>query len=470
MSKKRRLSRPPVAKVAAVLILVGGGLSVAWMTGRLPAGMQVTANHIVAALRSRPKPAPPAPVEPSGEEQALTAAAALRMPDEEVAAAPVGEQFEPPLAAPSEPPADSNEDGPHQDPLPPLEDPLSPAGRRRVAERANTRQLSAVAGDDPFAETVKANSGATVTTAGFEELADQTDIAANPRTATSRASSKAKTPTRNTATANSPVREKVLDPTETSPAPAAKAKPKSSLSKIAAPAQSVQGAGLTDLFTIEKLIESGDFPTAQRELSRWYWKVPEKREEIRKQLEHMAESLYFSPTPLFHEPYVIQPGDQLRVIAQRYKISWEYLATLNHVDARKIRMGQKLKVVEGPFSVIVSLSSYELIVHLNGSYVKRYRVGVGKEGSTPVGTFVVKNKMVDPTYYGPDGLVMAHDDPQNPLGERWIDIGDSYGIHGTIDPDSIGKNESRGCVRMLNKDVEEVYDFLVLGSQVKIQK
>jgi lipoprotein-anchoring transpeptidase ErfK/SrfK len=77
--------------------------------------------------------------------------------------------------------------------------------------------------------------------------------------------------------------------------------------------------------------------------------------------------------------------------------------------------------------------------------------------------------MVDPTYYGPEGVI-AHDDPKNPLGERWIDIGDSYGIHGTIDPESIGKNESRGCIRMLNSHVEEVYDFLVIGSEVKIQK
>jgi lipoprotein-anchoring transpeptidase ErfK/SrfK len=66
--------------------------------------------------------------------------------------------------------------------------------------------------------------------------------------------------------------------------------------------------------------------------------------------------------------------------------------------------------------------------------------------------------------------VIPHGDPQNPLGERWIDIGDSYGIHGTIDPASVGKNESRGCVRMLNSDVEEVYDFLVIGSEVTIER
>jgi LysM repeat protein len=230
-----------------------------------------------------------------------------------------------------------------------------------------------------------------------------------------------------------------------------------------------RSAPLMDRDRIEQLIDEGEFVEAQKELSRWYWQNPDEQEEVLPQLNKMAQALYFSPQPLYYEPYVVKPGDQLRVVGQRYKISWEYIARLNRVDARKIRMGQKLKVVPGPFAVTIFLDRYELVVHQNGSFVKNYRVGVGKDGTTPIGTFTVKNKMVDPTYYGPEGVI-AHDDPNNPLGERWIDIGDSYGIHGTIDPDSIGKNESRGCIRMLNSDVEEVYDFLVIGSEVKIQK
>lgn len=218
---------------------------------------------------------------------------------------------------------------------------------------------------------------------------------------------------------------------------------------------------------IQSLIDDGNYIDAQKELSQWYWNKPETREQILPQLNKLARALYFSPQPQYFDPYVVKPGDQLRVVGQRYKLSWEYIARLNHVEAKRIRMGQKLKVVPGPFAAIVFLDRYELVVHLNGSFVKSYRVGVGKDGTTPVGTFTVKNKMVDPTYYGPEGVV-AHDDPKNPLGERWIDIGDSYGIHGTIEPESIGKNESRGCIRMLNSDVEEVYDFLVIGSEVKI--
>ena len=226
---------------------------------------------------------------------------------------------------------------------------------------------------------------------------------------------------------------------------------------------------LTDRREIDALEKSGELIKAQQELSRWYWQLPAEREQILPQLNRMAQALYFNPQPHYYDPYVVKPGDQLRVVGQRYKLSWDYLARLNQVDAKKIRMGQKLKVVPGPFSAHVSLSRYELEIHLAGSFVKSYRVGVGKDGSSPIGTFTVKNKMVDPTYYGPEGVI-AHDDPQNPLGERWIDIGDSFGIHGTIEPQSIGKSESRGCIRMLNNDVEEVYDFLVIGSELVIER
>jgi LysM repeat protein len=234
-------------------------------------------------------------------------------------------------------------------------------------------------------------------------------------------------------------------------------------------ANPARGAPLLDREEIQLLIDDGDYVEAQKELSRWYWQMPAERPRLITQLNKMAQALYFSPQPMYYEPYVVKPGDQLRVVGQRYKLSWEYIARLNHVDARKIRMGQKLKIVPGPFAAVISLGRYELVIHEHGNFVKSYRVGVGQDGTTPLGTFTVKNKMVDPTYYGPEGVI-AHDDPENPLGERWIDIGDSYGIHGTIDPESIGKNESRGCIRMLNSDVEEVYDFLVIGSEVKIQK
>ncbi len=223
------------------------------------------------------------------------------------------------------------------------------------------------------------------------------------------------------------------------------------------------------LLEINQLIENGKEQAAHKRLSAWYWNHPQDRPRFQETMERLAQSIYFSPQPHYEEAYVVQSGDQMRKIAKQYKLSWQYLARLNQVNPRKIRVGQKLKIVNGPFDAVVDLSEYQLTILCRGQFVRQYSVGIGKDGTSPIGKFTVKDKLEDPVYYGPDGVI-ANDSPDNPLGERWIDIGDSFGIHGTIDPESIGKSESRGCIRMLNNDVAEVYDFLTVGSTVWIRR
>ena len=85
-------------------------------------------------------------------------------------------------------------------------------------------------------------------------------------------------------------------------------------------------------------------------------------------------------------------------------------------------------------------------------------------------------KLKNPTYYSPRGEgVIQSGDPKNPLGKFWIGLSgidghavgkESYGIHGTIDPDSIGKMASMGCIRMRNEDVAVVYEMLVEGKSL----
>jgi len=219
---------------------------------------------------------------------------------------------------------------------------------------------------------------------------------------------------------------------------------------------------------IDRLLQAGDYKAAHKQLSQIYWKHPEWRDAIRQRIERVANSIYFDSSRHYMRPYVVQLGDQLRNIAKKYNVTWQYLERLNGVSARKIRPGMKLKVIRGPFSAVVNLKNRDLTIHHHGYFVARYDVGIGKEGKTPIGKHSVDDKLVNPTYYGPEGVIKA-DDPSNPLGERWISIGNSFGIHGTNDPKTIGKAESRGCIRMRNADVEWVYDFLSVGSEVIIQ-
>jgi lipoprotein-anchoring transpeptidase ErfK/SrfK len=105
-------------------------------------------------------------------------------------------------------------------------------------------------------------------------------------------------------------------------------------------------------------------------------------------------------------------------------------------------------------------------------YVRSFNVGLGAaESETPVGTFIVKkgSKLVDPPWTHPKtGEHFNGGDPKNPLGHFWVGLegtGEStsfagYGIHGTIEPESIGQRRSMGCVRLVDADIALVYELM----------
>jgi lipoprotein-anchoring transpeptidase ErfK/SrfK len=105
-------------------------------------------------------------------------------------------------------------------------------------------------------------------------------------------------------------------------------------------------------------------------------------------------------------------------------------------------------------------------------FIKSFKVGLGENNGTPLGTFVIKknSKLVNPHWVNPKtGQKFDKDDPMNPIGEFWLGwegLGDSkvhtgFGLHGTIDPTSIGASKSMGCVRMGDQDIALVYELLV---------
>jgi len=221
---------------------------------------------------------------------------------------------------------------------------------------------------------------------------------------------------------------------------------------------------------IDQYLQNSDLLRAHRELSTIYWAKPRWRGAIKERLEKTANAIYFDSEPQFLQPYTVKANDQFAVFAKRYNVPWQYLAKLNHVDPKKIHPGQQLKVIKGPFSAIIELNGFLLTVHAYGYYVRSYQIGIGKDGATPLGKFAILKKVEKPQYTDPNGQVIEGGSPSNPLGDRWLDLGKSYGIHGTIDPNSIGKAESRGCIRLRNQDVEEVYDMLAVGSEVTIRR
>lgn len=175
--------------------------------------------------------------------------------------------------------------------------------------------------------------------------------------------------------------------------------------------------------------------------------------------------------------YLVQPGDLLAVIAKRNKVPYEALMKINNISRPELlQAGVKIKVIDGPFNAVIYKSSFTMDLYLQNVYVKTYRVGLGKEQyETPTGRWCVKNggKLIKPKWTDPDtGKVYVGSAPDYPLGSRWIALdgldGDAAGrtgfaIHGTKEPESIGTRSSRGCIRLYNGDVIEVYDLLREG-------
>ena len=123
--------------------------------------------------------------------------------------------------------------------------------------------------------------------------------------------------------------------------------------------------------------------------------------------------------------------------------------------------------------IIVNTKKNTLNYYVNYTLVKKFRCATGKASTpTPQRKTTIVNKIKNRPFYKtgiPGG------DPRNPLGKRWMGLdcngtqGTTYGIHGTNNEGSIGKNASHGCIRMHNAEVESLYEIVPVGTTVIIQ-
>lgn len=106
--------------------------------------------------------------------------------------------------------------------------------------------------------------------------------------------------------------------------------------------------------------------------------------------------------------------------------------------------------------IIVNLSDRKLYLLDNDTVLREFPVGIGRMmTATPEGEFTIVNKQAN---------------PGGPFGAFWMGLSKPhYGIHGTNDPSSIGRQVSRGCIRMLNPDVLELSSLVPVGTRVTIR-
>lgn len=116
--------------------------------------------------------------------------------------------------------------------------------------------------------------------------------------------------------------------------------------------------------------------------------------------------------------------------------------------------------------IVVSIPDRKLMLLEGDRVLKVYDVAVGKASTpSPHGEFTIVTRAINPVWKNvPPG-------PANPVGTRWLGLSiKGYGIHGTNAPGSIGTAASHGCIRMRNRDVEELFELVSSGASVELDE
>jgi lipoprotein-anchoring transpeptidase ErfK/SrfK len=163
---------------------------------------------------------------------------------------------------------------------------------------------------------------------------------------------------------------------------------------------------------------------------------------------------------------------------------------LSDVDPVYLRKSVYYPIDEAPGTIVIDPQHHFLYFIEGDGRAIRYGVGVGRTGFGWSGTATVHNKQEWPDWYPPKEMIARqpeirakmselqsgigmHGGPGNPLGARalylWQGNKDTlYRIHGTVEPWTIGKNVSSGCIRMINQDVIDLYERAPVGAKVVV--
>jgi len=131
-----------------------------------------------------------------------------------------------------------------------------------------------------------------------------------------------------------------------------------------------------------------------------------------------------------------------------------------------------------PGQLVVSFGDKRLYYVTKPGEAIAYPIAIPREQSRWEGVMVISDKRVNPAWTPTPNMMKENPKlppwvpgghPMNPLGVRALYLGSSaYRIHGTDAPWTIGQPVSKGCIRMYNQDVIDLYDRVRIGTQVTV--
>jgi lipoprotein-anchoring transpeptidase ErfK/SrfK len=163
---------------------------------------------------------------------------------------------------------------------------------------------------------------------------------------------------------------------------------------------------------------------------------------------------------------------------------------LKRINPAFLRTEISYMASEPPGTIIIDPQAHYLYFVEDAGRAMRYGVGVGREGFAWSGEATINSKQEWPDWYPPKEMIERqpelraklaqlqsgigmHGGPGNPLGVRamylWQNNKDTlFRIHGTVEPWTIGKSVSSGCIRMINQDVIDLYNRVPVGTRVVV--
>lgn len=187
--------------------------------------------------------------------------------------------------------------------------------------------------------------------------------------------------------------------------------------------------------------------------------------------------------------YQVTRGDSLTLVGARLGIDVATLAAQNGLSPQaRLKTGQRLEIdnrhlapggtTEG---IVINVPQRMLFLFRAGKLERAFPVAVGRsDWPTPRGKYSVLEKVVDKTWIVPRSIqeemrrkgepveTRVPPGPENPLGERWLRISPSCGIHGTNAPPSIYQFSTHGCIRLQPDAIDELYREVAVGTPVEV--
>jgi len=183
---------------------------------------------------------------------------------------------------------------------------------------------------------------------------------------------------------------------------------------------------------------------------------------------------------------LVQTDNTLLDVAHRQRLGFDAVTRLNpHLDVwipepgEVVRLPTQFIPPDGPErGLVINVPEMRLYDYTQGPEPELFALGIGDEvDPTLQGEFRIGAKRRDPTWFVPESIRAERPDlppavppgPENPLGTRWMTIGStSYGIHGTNNPWSIGRQATHGCLRLYNDEMERLYERVPTRTPVRL--